>query len=140
MSRYQKAVGVFFVTLFGVWGCARGPATQPAANNDKVKTLETKISKLEEELKTALALKEQTRRQFNEAEESQARLQQEIDRLRLATKERDELKIDLRARTNERDQLQTQYDGFRKNIKELLGQAETSLDNRGKPHGGIVSN
>ena len=122
MTRYHKALGVFLVTLFGIWGCARGPATTPGnANNDKVKALEAKTAKLEEDLKNSLALKDQIRKKLSDSEDAQNQLQQEIERL-------------VKIRTSERDQVQTQYEGFRKNIKELLGQAEAALPNA-KPIG-----
>ena len=41
--------------------------------------------------------------------------------------ERDTLKAEVKVRTSERDALQVHYESFRKNIKELLGQAESSL-------------
>ena len=41
-------------------------------------------------------------------------------------KERDDLKVQLRAKLNERDTVQAQYDGFRKNMKELMGQADAA--------------
>ena len=135
MTRYHKALGVLLVALFGALGMWRGPATQSIANGDRVKALETKTAKLEEELKSALAFKEQLRTQLAEAADSQVRLQQEVEQLQSVVKDRDELKRDLRARTTERDHLQVQYESFRKNIKDLLGQAETSLHNDAKPNG-----
>src|SRR5437762_12946834 len=51
MTRYHKALGVFLVSLFGVWGCARGSATNGTAGNDKIKALEAKTAKLEDDLK-----------------------------------------------------------------------------------------
>ena len=54
MTRYHKALSVFLVTLFGLWGCARGPESSSSAA-DKVKGLETKTAKLEEELKAVVA-------------------------------------------------------------------------------------
>ena len=132
MTRYHKALGVFLVTLFGIWGCARGPATTPGnANNDKVKALEAKTAKLEEDLKNSLALKDQIRKKLSDSEDAQNQLQQEIERLNTVAKERETM---VKIRTSERDQVQTQYEGFRKNIKELLGQAEAALPNA-KPIG-----
>ena len=41
-------------------------------------------------------------------------------------KERDALRADLKSRTTERDALQAHFDGFRKNLKDLIGQAEAA--------------
>jgi septal ring factor EnvC (AmiA/AmiB activator) len=143
MTRYNKAFGVLFVTMFGLWGCARGPATSASSasasnHNDKIRALESKTAKLEDDVKNAAAVKEQLRRQLAESDEAQATLRQEIDRLQLVAKERDTLKDDLRARTADRDQLQTQYEGFRRNLKDLLGQAELSSKNT-KPASNLTS-
>jgi chromosome segregation ATPase len=129
MSRYHKALGMFVITLFGLWGCSRGSTS--SGSGDKP-NLEARLHKVEDELKSAAAARDQNRRKLIEAEEVAVELQQEIDRLRQIVKERDELKGDLKARTLERDQLQVQYDNFRRNIKDLLGQAETTLKN-GQP-------
>jgi len=147
MTRSHKSLGFLLVTLFGIWGCARGPeptaSTAAAAANDRVKTLEARSAKVEDDLKQTLAAKDTLRRKLGEAEEAQVRMQQEIDRLLSVererdqlivslssrTAERDQLTVSLRSRTSERDQLQVQFDGFRKNIRELLGQAETTMRN-----------
>lgn len=126
MTRYHKALGVFLVTLFGLWGCARTPASNANATNDRIKALEAKTAKLEEDLKAALALKDQFRRKLTEAEDAQNQLQHEIERLNSVVKERDAM---IKTRTGERDLVQTQYESFRKNLKDLIGQAESALPN-----------
>ncbi|MCE9532593.1 MAG: hypothetical protein K8T89_15960 [Planctomycetes bacterium] len=142
MTRYHKALGIFLVSIFGLWGCARGPVTTSAsstANNEKVKTLETRTAKLEEDLKYALATKETLRKKFDESEQTAALLQLEVDRLRSVEQERDTLQAQLRIRTTERDQMTVQYESFRKNIRELLGQAETTLQQGKQPAIGVAS-
>jgi hypothetical protein len=106
--------------MFGVWGCARGPAAS-SADHDKAKALETKVLKLDEDLKSALAAKELQRKKIGELEEAQAQLQQEVDRLNALAK----------TRTTERDQVQAKYETFLKDLKDLAGRAETAL--HGKP-------
>jgi predicted nuclease with TOPRIM domain len=125
MTRYHKALGVFLVTLFGIWGCARGPATSGAnATNDRIKALEAKTAKLEEDLKNTLALKDQLRKKLSDTEDAQNQQQHEIDRLTTIAKERETM---IKTRTSERDIVQTQYESFRKNLKELIGSAEAVL-------------
>jgi chromosome segregation ATPase len=140
MTRYHKALGVCLVTVFGLWGCARGPESGGAGHvsGDKVKSLEMRIAKLEDDLRAVVAAREQLQTKLEDAEHAQVLLHQEIDRLQLVVKDRDELRSSLTARTSERDQLQTQYDAFRSNIKDLLGQAEASLQ-RNKPTAGLAS-
>jgi chromosome segregation ATPase len=142
MTQFRKAFGVLLVMMFGLWGCARGPANEgsSASTNDKIKALEVKTAKLENDLKAVLAAKDQLRKQLGEAEEAQAQMQREIERLQPVVRERDELLLQVKSRITERDQLQAQYDGFRRNIKELLGQAEASLpDNKKDMKMGLVS-
>lgn len=127
MTRYHKALGVCLVTLFGVWGCAKGPE---AASTDKSRSLETKVAKLDEELKSTTAARDQLRKKLGEAETAQAQLQQELDRLRSVAKERDSLAAQLKTRTLERDTVQTKYESFLKDLKDLAGRAEASLHNR----------
>lgn len=125
MTRYHKALGVFLVSLFGIWGCARGSASNGGtASNDRIKALEAKTAKLEDDLKNTLALKDQIRKKLSDSEDAQTQLQQEIERLNSVVKERD---VMIKTRTTERDSVNTQYDVFRKNLKELLGQAEANL-------------
>ena len=136
MTRYHKAVGVFLVTVFGLWGCARGPATNGNTSNDKVRALEAKTAKLEEDLKNALASKDQLRKKLSDSEDAQNQLQHEIERINTMVKERDNM---IKTRTTERDLVQTQYESFRKNLKELLGQAEAALPNAKSPVRGVAS-
>ena len=44
-----------------------------------------------------------------------------------AATERDALKAEVKARTGERDTLQSQYDTFRKTLREMLGTADTAV-------------
>lgn len=137
MTRYHKALGVFLVTLFGIWGCARGPATSGAnATNDKIKALEAKVAKLEEDLKSNIAVKEQMRKKLSDSEDAQNQLQNEIQRLTMVIKDRDTM---VKVRTGERDAVQTQYEAFRKNLKELIGQAEAALPNNKPANTGVAA-
>lgn len=128
MTRYHKSLGVFLVTLFGLWGCARGPATSgSSAANDKIKALESKSAKLEDDLKASVSAKDQLRKKLSDAQEVHSQLQQEMDRLKVVVKERDELRALLKTRTTERDLVQSKYENFLKDLKELAVRAEASL-------------
>jgi len=127
MKQFLKAVGVFLVAGFGLWGCAQGPGG--SSTSDRLKALEAKNARLEEDFRTASATRDQLRKKLTATEEAQAQLQQEFNALKtLLAKERDDLKGQLKQRIQERDNVQAQYDGFRRELKELLGQAESALN------------
>ena len=115
MNRATKIAGFILVTLFGVYGCAKGPAD----GTDRGSAPASRTQRLEEDLRAASAARDQLRQKLLAAEERSTQLQKQLE------KERAELK----ARTTERDTIATQYDGFRKNLKELIGQAENALAN-----------
>jgi hypothetical protein len=119
MSRTSKIIGFVLVTLFGVYGCAKGPGE----GTEKSTSPATKSQRLEEDLRAASAARDQLRQKLVAAEERQTQLQKQFETERAA------LKAELKARTTERDSVATQYDGFRKNLKELIGQAESALAN-----------
>jgi septal ring factor EnvC (AmiA/AmiB activator) len=116
--RATRAVAVLSVALLGLWGCAQGP--NAAAQAERIKSLEAKITRLEADFRAAAGSRDQLRQQLAQAEEH-------IQRLQVVVKERDELKIQVKLRMSERDQLAAQYETFRKSIKDLLGQAEASV-------------
>jgi septal ring factor EnvC (AmiA/AmiB activator) len=117
MNRVSHALAVLFVALFGVWGCAQGPSA--AAQAERIKALEAKINRLETDFRAAAVARDQVRQQLAQAEEH-------LQRLQIVVKERDELKIQVKLRTSERDQVSTQFESFRKSLKELVGQAEAT--------------
>lgn len=142
MNRSHKALGFLLVTLVGAWGCSKAPTG--VAQAEKNPSLEAKAKRLDEDFRAAAAARDQFRQRLLAAEEkltaaenraSQLQLQFDEARAGLSSTavERDALKADLKARTTERDNLASQYDSFRKDIKNLLGQAETSLKNPSNP-------
>ncbi|MBA4189676.1 MAG: hypothetical protein C0467_16955 [Planctomycetaceae bacterium] len=138
MTRSHKALGFVLVMLVGAWGCSKVPTSTAAG--DKNSSQEAKTKRLDEDFRAAAAARDQFRLRLLAAEEKLAaaesrgaQLQAQLDESRATlTAER----ADLKARTNERDNLAIQYEAFRKNIKSLLGQAESSLNtpaNSGNP-------
>jgi septal ring factor EnvC (AmiA/AmiB activator) len=120
MNRTQKVTGFLFVALLGVYGCAKGPV----ADGGNKAASDAKVQRLEEDFRAAAAARDSFRQKLTQAEERQTALQRQIA---TATVERDGLKAEVKARVTERDALQAHYDTFRKNIKDLIGQAESSL-------------
>jgi chromosome segregation ATPase len=127
MNRYHRALAVLLVSVFGLWGCSRTPTNSSVADgssSEKLKTVESKLSKLEDEFRVANSARDQLRKKLIEAEESQKQLQAQLDSLKDSIKAKDEA---IAKRTAERDQLLTQYDAFRKNVKDLLFKAEEAM-------------
>src|SRR5207302_4623238 len=115
MNRVSHALAVLFVALLGIWGCAQGPSV--AAQAERIKSLEAKINRLEIDFRAAAVARDQVRQQLTQAEEH-------LQKLQVVVKERDELKIQVKLRAGERDQVAAQFETFRKSLKELVGQAE----------------
>ena len=113
----SHAIALMFVALAGVWGCSQGPSAATLA--ERIKSLETKCTRLETDFKAASAARDQLRVQLTQSEDQVAKLQS-------ATKERDDLKVQLTLKTSERDQINSQFDAFRQSIRDLLGQADAT--------------
>ena len=146
MTRSHKILGFLLVTLFGIYGCARGPGD--AAQTEKARAereaTDQRVQRLTEDFRAAAAARDQFRQRLLAAEEKQVQLQRQLeataserDSLRterntLRTErdslrtERDAVRNDLKVRTAERDSVANQYDGFRKNVRDMLDQAETT--------------
>ncbi|MBL8864728.1 MAG: hypothetical protein KF873_09910 [Gemmataceae bacterium] len=116
MIRTYKVLLVVGLTIFGIWGCGKSGTAEgsPAA----------RIAKLEEELKAATAARDTFRQRLADSEK---RTQDGLARYEAVVRERDDLQGKLARKVDEHKELQVQYDGFRKNLKELIGQAEVAL-------------
>ncbi len=123
MSQAQKALSVLVVACLGLWGCTQG-AANGHASAERIRALEHKIAKLEDDFRAVVAVREQLRKQLTATEQERTQLGQQLEKLQAVVKERDELRQHLATRTSERDSVQSQFDQFRKGIKTLLGQAE----------------
>ena len=124
MFRAKFLLPVLVVISAVIVGCSQRP-TAATGGNDR--TLETKVAKLEKDFK---ALQD-------EATKARAAAAQQIaDAVKQVAdlgKERDELKSLLTARTGERDVAQTQYDTFRKELKELVGKMDAAANGVAPP-------
>src|SRR5262249_32972325 len=93
---------------------------------ERIKALEGKCAKLEDDYRAVAAARDQLKKKLAAAEAERARAQEELAQRDALVKERDELKQQLAARTGERDAVQGQFEQFRKGIRSLLGQAEAA--------------
>jgi len=119
MKRIVVVSTVAIFALAGAGGCSQGPNSR-AALIERVKVLEEKNARLEDELRAMVGSRDNARQTLAKAEEY-------IQRLQVVVKERDELRLQLKMRVNERDQLSGQYEQFRSHLKELVGQADAAV-------------
>lgn len=133
MTRPQQIVLAVIVVGIAVYGCARNPSDNGSGGGGST-SQQAKAKRWEEDFHAAAAARDHYRQKLQGVEEKQAELQRQLEQERLAAAtERETLKAELKTRQAERDNLQTQYDGFRKNLKDLLAQAETTLANPSPP-------
>lgn len=118
MTRCSKATIVMVVTACGLWGCAQGPAGS-AAQAERLRALEAKCAKYEEDYRAVAAARDQVRKSLDQ---EKARAREELAHKQDAERERDELRKQIETRTGERDQLQARCDRLKKGIQNLLGQ------------------
>jgi chromosome segregation ATPase len=127
MTRSHKVLGFLLVALFGIYGCARNPSAAPGGTA----AVEARVQRLEEDFRAAAAARDSYRARLLQAEERQGQLQRQVEQQQAAAAAeraaKEVAQAALRARTAERDGLQAQYDGFRRTIRDLLGQAESAL-------------
>jgi uncharacterized coiled-coil DUF342 family protein len=136
MNRAGKALAVMVVAVLGVWGCAQGNS----GNADRLRSLENRCAKLEEDYRAVTAARDGLRKKVAALEEERTRIQQDLeaqqalarDRQTLV-KERDELLQQVTTRTNERDVVQTQLEQVRKGLRNLLGQADAAAAGQAAP-------
>jgi|HubBroStandDraft_4_1064222.scaffolds.fasta_scaffold896190_1 chromosome segregation ATPase len=137
MTNYQKALAVLVVSALGIWGCAQGPAG--GATAEKIKNLEGKVNRLEDDFRAATVARDQFRKKLSEAEAAATALRQEVEALQPVIKERDDLRVQLKSRSVELETVTQQFDGFRKNLKDLLGKTEAALTKPATPNVTTVS-
>jgi septal ring factor EnvC (AmiA/AmiB activator) len=107
MNRATRAATILIVSMIGLWGCAQGPTA--TAQAERIKSLETKTTRLEADYQAAASTRDRLKQQLEQTTE-------QLKQLQVAMKER----------VSERDQLATQYETFRKSLKDLLGQADAA--------------
>jgi chromosome segregation ATPase len=148
MNNFHKALVVASLCVVGLWGCAQGQPGVAVGSAERLKALEAKTAKLEDDFRAIASVRDQLRKKLAAAEDREQELRQKLavaeeserklrtevdDRLLTVNRDRDDLRNQLTARTAERDSLQGQYDQFRKTIREVLGQAEVSVPGNGHP-------
>ncbi len=138
MKRIHKALVILMVATFGAWGCAQGNG-KPVGNSERLKALESKCAKLEEDYKAVANARDQVRRKLTqveqEVEKDKLKMSKEQEMHKLLVKERDELRAQIVSRTTERDAIQTQFEELRKGIRGLLGRVDAAIPVPNQPEG-----
>jgi hypothetical protein len=128
----QKASTALLLTMviscLSLWGCSN---QKNSATNVKIRELENRHAKLEEDYRVMLAANESGRRKLVLLEAQRAELTHKIDELVAVVKERDELKTQLEIRTEERDSAQLQFAQFSKDLQNLASRAQAATRSLG---------
>lgn len=115
MKRVAIALPLLLGVIVVLWGCSPYQSSAPTTAPDKA--LEARVDKLEKELKAA---KEQTTAAAND-------LKAEKAKRTAVEQERDALALQVKARGDDLAKAQTDLEGLRKGLKELLGKADAAL-------------
>jgi chromosome segregation ATPase len=126
MSRSQKIVGVLIVSVFGIWGCSRTPSAESAATAEKLKSVETKLARLEDDFRAVASARDQLSKKLLAAEEARTALLAQVETLHKDLKSKEDL---VQNRTSERDQANVQLKSLKDGLKDLL----TKMDDGPKP-------
>src|SRR5262249_49389523 len=99
MSSANKALFlVLIVASLGLWGCTQTPGN--SSGSARIRDLEARNSKLEEDYQAAIQARDQARKKLEEKNTQQAK---QLAELQTITHERDELKQLVNVRSSERD-------------------------------------
>jgi outer membrane murein-binding lipoprotein Lpp len=119
---------IMVVSSLSLWGCTN---QKNGITNLKIRELENRHAKLEEDYRVILASNEANRRKLGQFEAQRAELLQRIEELQIVAKERDELKTQLVTRTEERDAVQSQFMQFSKDLQNLASRAQAATRSLG---------
>ena len=117
MSRAACVLAIIFAGVVPIWGCSQ---SSPVASTT---ALEARILKLERDFRTVEAARDAA---VARAADSESRLKAETARSATIQRERDDLVANLKTRVAQGEVVQTQLDGLKKGLKDLLGTMETT--------------
>ena len=122
-------VAVLLFCAMGMWGCNQQKTGVISA---KIRDLETRYTKLEEDYRTLQVMGEQTRKRLTQAEAQRAALEKDKTdlsrQLNTVTGDHERLQKQLSQRTVERDFAQTNLQQFSKDLQALAGRVEAALN------------
>lgn len=112
MYRARIALPILLGSIIALWGCTPQPQNSAAD-----KSLETRVAKLEKELKAA--------QDQNTSLSAQVRVEQA--KTRDVTAERDDARTAVKTRSEELTKAHGELDSVRKGLKELIGRVDAAL-------------
>ena len=122
-------VGVLLLSSLGLWGCTH---QKTGAITAKIRDLETRYVKLEEDYRLLQSTNEQNRKRLAQAETQRTALEQQKTDLNrqliTTTDQRDDLRKQVSQRTTERDVAQTNLTQFSKELQAFAGRVESVLN------------
>jgi septal ring factor EnvC (AmiA/AmiB activator) len=141
MSRAGLIYSLFLVgVVVALNGCNRAVTPQPSTSVERVRTLESRIARLEEDYRSAAATRDQARKQAAQLQEQKASLEQQLARITAEYEANRETLAQeqnlLRQRTSERDLLNSRCERMKKGLQSLLGADDSaSTTQHGGPSG-----
>ncbi len=111
-------LALLFSALLGVAGCTH---QKNGAFNAKIRELETRYAKLEEDHRAAVAATDVKSKKLAQSESQRNEMQKQIMNV---TQERDELRKQLTDRTSERDSVHSHLQVFHKDLQQLTTRVE----------------
>jgi septal ring factor EnvC (AmiA/AmiB activator) len=117
-------VGVAGILLVGLLGCTQAPSGQA----ERVRLLEQRYARLEEENRAAAVTRDQLQSRLKLLEDEKQVLLRRLAQHQAAVRERDELRQQLAQRTAERDTLAVQFDNFRTALRTLVSDTERQVN------------
>jgi chromosome segregation ATPase len=116
-------IALLLVSSLSLWGCSQ---QQTATTNAKIKELESRYVKLEEDYRVVSAANETHRKKLTQIESQRADLAKQVEELQAVVQERDQLKRQVAERTQERDAVHSQLTQFSKEVQLLAGRIEAA--------------
>ena len=115
---------LMLVSSLSLWGCTH---QKNGATNTKIRELEARHAKLEEDYRVVVSANESNRKKIANIEAQRAELAQQVEELKTIAQERDDLRKQLTSRTGERDNAQAQLVQFSKDLQALASRAEAAV-------------
>jgi septal ring factor EnvC (AmiA/AmiB activator) len=125
MNRSNKGFVVLLVAVLGMWGCSQSSSTPGTSAGDRVRNLEQKCAKLEDDCRNLLVIRDQMKKNLASIESDNARLARELEQKKVIQQERDSFRQLAEARSTERDVLQSRCEKLKKGLQTLIGQDDS---------------
>ena len=116
---------VMLFSSLGLWGCTH---QKNGAYHAKIRELESRYAKLEEDYRVIVAANESNRKKIVHLENQRTELARQVEELKTIALERDELKKQLAVRTIERDAARGHMAQFRKDLQDIMGRVDTAMN------------